>query len=119
MVSITTYMMIPYFLTAICGLLAIFGVCTKIANAKTSKVTNILHFIGNNTLSILTWHMTAFLLVSLLIINIYELDTKRLAEFPVIEEYAESYYGFLYFIVSMLACCAIAYISRHLSSKVK
>lgn len=119
MVSITTSTLIPYYMTSVCGVLATFGICIKISDAKISKVTNILNFIGNNTISILTWHMTAFLIISLLIVCLYNLDPKRLAEFPVIREYAETYWGFVYFIVSMLICCGITYTNRLASSKLK
>ena len=119
MVSITILTIVPYFLTAICGSLAIFGLCCRISNVKKSKVANVLHFVGNNTLSVLTWHMTAFLMVSLLIVYFYNLDPKRLAEFPVIKEYAETYWGFIYFIVSILICAIIALVGRFFSSKLK
>lgn len=48
----------------------------------------ILQYIGNNTLTILTFHFLSFKLVSLLIIYIYGLPVKRLGEFYNIQEYA-------------------------------
>ena len=119
MVSITTCNIIPYILTAMCGMLAIFGICTRLSKIQIPIVTNVLDFVGNNTLTILTWHMLAFVLVNLLIINLYELEPKRLAEFPVIKEFAETYWGVVYFAVAMLACCTIAYIGKIVSLRIK
>lgn len=115
MVNMTALTLFPYFLTAICGLLAIFGICVKITKVKYQKVHSILNFIGNNTLSILTWHMSAFLIVSKLIICCYNLNPRRLAEFPVIKEYASGYWGGVYFIVSMFVCCVIIYMGKLLN----
>lgn len=46
-------------------------------------------FIGKNTLTILTLHFLIIKLVSLVIIGIYDLPIKRLAEFPVITEHSK------------------------------
>ena len=115
MVSFTTCTIIPYILTATCGLLAIFGICTRLSKMENKYLDNALLFIGNNTLSTLTWHMTAFVLVNLLIIKVYNINPKRLAEFPVIKEFADTYWGLVYFTVAMLACCIIAYIGRRIT----
>lgn len=53
------------------------------------KIAIALRFVGKNTLTILTWHFLSFKLVSLFIIALYSLPIGRLAEFPVISEYAQ------------------------------
>lgn len=81
------WQVIPYLVTSIIGLLAIFYLSKNIASYK-GICKGWLVYIGNNTLTILTWHMLSFKIVSLLIINIHGLSIRRLAEFPVIEEYS-------------------------------
>lgn len=119
MVCFTISTIIPYILTAMCGLLAVFGICMMLTKIGNKYIDNALLFIGNNTLSILTWHMTAFVLINLLIIRFYNLDPKRLAEFPVIKEYAGTYWGVVYFVVAMLACSIIAYMGRRITAFLK
>ena len=95
------WQVVPYMLTATVGLLAVFYV-SKIIEKCHNKGCALLVYIGNNTLTILTWHMLSFKIVSLLIILIYELPIARMAEFPVIEEYSKQGWFFLYFIVGVL-----------------
>ena len=117
MLSITKYTLLPYTITAICASISVFGICTKIEQRDWEKLKDSLNFIGNNTLSILTWHMSAFVFVSFIIICLYNLNKYRIAEFPVIKVYAMSLWGFIYFIVSMCICCFLAYLGKIFSSK--
>ena len=86
MFSITLITILPYILTALVGILMVFILSKRIL--LTNHLQRILVFIGNNTPFILTWHFFSFKIVSMLIIRIYSLPITRLAEFPVIEEYA-------------------------------
>lgn len=61
----------------------------------------VLEYMGNNTLPILTWHFLSFKLVTLLIIEYYGLCNDRMAEFPVIYEYANQGWFVAYFIVGV------------------
>lgn len=81
--------------------LAIFNLSNRIA-VKSNKICDWLTYIGDHTLTILTWHMLSFKIVSLLIINVYGLSMARLAEFPVIEEYSKQGWFLLYFFVGVL-----------------
>lgn len=60
-----------------------------------------LVYIGDNTLTILTWHFISFKTVSLIIIYVENLQIQRLAEFPVINDYTSQGWFFLYFFVGM------------------
>lgn len=82
------YEVLPYFITAVSGTLAVFMI-SKIIVKKSKSINKSLTDIGDNTITILTWHMLSFKLVSLLIIALYSLPIERLAEFPTIEEYAQ------------------------------
>ena len=66
-----------------------------------NEIKKILVYIGDNTLTILTWHFLSFKLVSLFLILIYQLPISRLAEFPVIEMYAYQGWWLIYFIVGV------------------
>lgn len=93
--------MVPcYFMTAIGGLLAVWSISSLIEKRQ-SKIRNLLVFIGNNTLTILTWHFLCFKIVSLAIILIYGLPITRLAEFPVIVEFTTQGWFIVYFIIGI------------------
>ena len=95
------WQVIPYLITSITGLLAVFYL-SKIIASHDSFCKVLLVYTGSNTLPILTWHMLSFKIVSLLIINVYGLPMERLAEFPVIEEYSRQGWFILYFIVGTI-----------------
>ena len=86
MFSITQITILPYMLTALVGILMVFQFCR--ISLLWHRLRKSFMFVGNNTLLILTWHFLSFKIVSLLIIWIYSLPIRRLAEFPVIDEYA-------------------------------
>lgn len=60
-----------------------------------------LSFIGRNTLIILTLHFLAFKFVSWLIVWVYDLDVRHIADFPIIESYANCGWWFLYSIIGL------------------
>lgn len=92
---------IPYYITASIGSLSIYLCCKRICNIKHDGLKEVLVFIGDNTISILTWHMLSFKLVSLIIISIYSLPIEHLAEFPVIESYTTAGWFVAYFVVGV------------------
>lgn len=107
------YKVIPYIVTGIIGTWMIYSLPWERVKEITADV---LQFIGNNTLTILTWHFLSFKFVSLLIINIYGLPIERLAEHPVITEYSVKGWWLAYFLFSMLTTCGIAYCNRWIKS---
>ena len=62
----------------------------------------LLDFIGNNTLTILTWHFVWFKLVSIIIINVYHLPNYNLTMFPTIAEYSDKGWWLAYFMVWLI-----------------
>ena len=101
--------LLPYLFTAVLGSWGVYSLPWKrIARG----ILELLRYIGENTLSILTWHFLTFKMVSLFIIIIYHLPIERLGEFPVIVEYAARGWCIAYFLVGMIVTCAIAYCNR-------
>lgn len=102
MLSLKFGLIVPYVITALLGSLMVFGISGHLSTCD-NWLKRILVFVGDNTLDILTWHLLSFKLVSLLLIWIYGLDIKRLAEFPVIEEYAYQGWWVLYLTIGVVA----------------
>lgn len=95
-----------YAIGALFGILAVKNISVYIQ--KVPGINSMMTFIGNNTLSILTWHFLSFKLVSLLIIKIYDLPIELLASFPVIAEYSSDGWWVAYSIVGVvLPLCAV------------
>ena len=63
------WQVVPYMITAITGILMVFYISKKIVSQNSAR-SKWLVYIGNNTLTILTWHMLSFKIVSLIIIPI-------------------------------------------------
>ena len=100
MLTLIPSKIIPYSITAIMGTLLVFSISQKLSSHK--KIRSLLVYIGDNTLPILTWHFLSFKLVSLLIIIIHHLPIQRLAEFPVIEEFAVGGWFIVYFLIGII-----------------
>lgn len=87
MLSFTTDKMLPYAICAICGTVMILNISQYIAS-KGSWIKNLFVYVGNNTLTVLTGHFLCFKIVSLIIIQYYDLPIEQLAYFPIIPEYS-------------------------------
>ena len=87
MLSFTTDKMLPYAVCAICGTVMTLNISQYIAS-KENWIKNLLVYVGNNTLTVLTWHFLCFKIVSLIIIQCNDLPIEQLACFPIIPEYA-------------------------------
>lgn len=103
---------VPYIVTSV---FATWGVYSLFAyyKGKTNRPFLLLNHIGNHTIQILTWHFLSFKLVSLLIIGLYDLPFKRIAEVPVITEYAIRGWWILYFIIGLAVPLLGIYITRN------
>lgn len=107
MIDQTVASTLPYATVATIGSL----MALKVANVcdlrlKKGFFRQLLLFIGDHTLEILTWHFLCFKLVSLFIIMIEQRPIKQLAYFPVIPADADSgslysHYWLLYFLVGI------------------
>lgn len=122
MLNLTVKKIIPYSLTAIIGILSIFSL-SRWLSFYNNYLKRYLIYIGDNTLPILTWHFLCFKLVSLLIISINNLPIQRLAEFPVIEEYAFKgwwiAYSFVGIVIPLLIFELIRYFKVIINEKIK
>lgn len=96
--NFTVIKVLPYYMTATIATIAVLEVCKQLNNKKINIIVNI----GNNTLTILTWHFLCFRIVNLLIIYIYRLPVERLAEYPAIEEYSRQGWFVAYTAVGVL-----------------
>lgn len=105
---------IPYFLTALLAIWGFYSLFTRLT--ERCILTRCLTFIGNNTLTILTWHFLMFKIISLLIIWIYGLDIELLSQFPVIIQCSQTGWWVYYALVSLLASCGLAYCNRFIKN---
>ena len=105
---------IPYILTSV---LATWGCYSLFCRWKetSSMASRLMIFIGNNTLYILTWHLLCFKVTSYLIVRHYDLPIKRLAEYPVMAEYANPWW-LAYTAISLIMCLLIALMGNNLSA---
>lgn len=75
-----------------------------------------MKFIGEHTLEILTWHFLCLKIVSLVVIGLYGLPVNRLAEMPIIGEYANKGWFIAYFIVGVGLPLFVAFGIREMKS---
>ena len=100
MLRIEWQIILPYILTALAGTLMTFGI--SFYAEKVASIKKILIIVGNNTLEILIWHFLAFKIVNLILIIFYHLPITRLAEFPVMDEYAYRGWWVAYLVIGIL-----------------
>lgn len=100
MTDIKYQYIIPYIITATFGTLAIFSISKLIAKSN-NRISDILTYVGNHTLEVLTWHFLSFKLVSLFLIYKFDAPFDKLAEFPTILEYSKDGWWLLYLIVGV------------------
>lgn len=101
MLDITFCEILPYVFLAMLGSLMIFGLGDRLKSMPDTSFKSFLIFVGSKTFNILTWHMISFKLVSIVIIYVYGLPWNRIAEFPIIMEYASKGWFVVYFVVGV------------------
>lgn len=92
---------VPFLISAIAGTMMVFKLSCFV-NSKDNWLKRFLVYIGENTLTVLTWHFISFKIVSLIIIYFENLPIERLAEFPVINDYTSQGWFILYFVTGMV-----------------
>lgn len=107
MLQFLWWQVLPYAIVAVSGTLGTFYVASHIAQSD-NRVKRMLVYVGNNTLTLLTWHFLSFKLVSLVLILTHQLPIARLAEFPVIKEYSTKGWFILYFVIGVLIPLALS-----------
>lgn len=107
MLSFNYLQVIPYFLIASLGVLAVYYISSYIKKYNNVFV-KFLIFAGNNSLTILIWHFLSFKLVSIVLLVKNGESIERLAEFPVIREMASDGWWCAYFIVGSVVPMLLA-----------
>ncbi|MCQ2222160.1 MAG: acyltransferase family protein [Bacteroidaceae bacterium] len=107
---------VQYIISALVCIVSVFGICEKLLLRCSTKYMNPLLFIGNNTLTILTWHFSLFIIVSQIIVAIYGLPQARIAEFPVIEEVSKQGWYIAYYLFSIMLCVSFAYCNKYIKT---
>lgn len=87
--------LVPYTVSALGGSLIVFAVSDYL-NVKFHGEVGLIKFLGDHTLEIMALHFISFKLVSYLIIKIYSLPINYLVAHPVIMEYSEKGWWFIY-----------------------
>ena len=98
-----------YLVSALAGTIVCYYLSQVIAGMQ-NTISSVLIYMGDHTLDILTWHFSCFKLVSLLVIFIYKIPYKHLAEFPTILEYSKDGWWVLYLLVGVFTPLLITYI---------
>lgn len=101
---------LPYYVTAVLSCWSFYSLFQHIR--RENIVTRFLTFVGNNTLTILTWHFLFFKVTSAVIVRIYGLPAAQLAEFPVLKDYSYNGWWICYALVSITLSCGLAYCNR-------
>lgn len=104
-------LMLPYIATALIGTLMVLCV-SKLLSKQDNWLKHFLTFVGDNTLDILTWHFLSFKLVSLLLMFLFGLSIERLAEFPVIEEYAYQGWWVIYLVIGVVVPLGVSLVKE-------
>lgn len=116
MLELQFRLILPYIFTALLGTFMVLGISRRIS-MHDNLLKRFFVFVGDNTLDVLTWHFLSFKLMSLLLIWMYDLNIKRLAEFPVIEEYAYQGWWIIYLIVGLSISMAISMVKGRINSR--
>lgn len=106
---------LPYIISAMAGIIMVMEF-SKIINTQKSYA-NMFSFIGNHTLTILTWHFLSFKIVSFIAILYYKFPINTLISFPVINALVNNVIWIgLYFIVGITLPLTIVYINKFISN---
>ena len=88
---------IPYFISAISGIILVFIVSIKV-DKKKGIIRSLLYNIGNHTFVILALHFLCFRFCSFFIVTIYDMDSIHVAEHPVIKD-TNAFFGSFWWII--------------------
>lgn len=83
MIEVNGMTILPYYLIALSGTIGVISLSKFLTE---HQFANVLVYIGNKTLYILTFHFLAFKLVSYLYIKLHGMPIGFLSQFPVIKE---------------------------------
>ncbi|TGX80309.1 hypothetical protein E5358_13200 [Palleniella muris] len=105
-VNFSNKVIVPYMITAV---LIVWSLYSLPWHRLNDLVKSIFEYIGENTMTVLTWHFLCFKFVSLWIICIYGIDIKHLGEFPVLHYFAGNGWWIVYVISGILLPLSLTY----------
>lgn len=108
----TNVSIIVYFIVAMMGTIGIIN----IAGIIKGRAQNVLNYVGDKTLFLLTFHFISFKLISLILIAYYDLPITRLSDFPVISGF-NSFSWVVYSIVGVIIPLILWEFSQFVQSK--
>ena len=98
-----------YAIPAILATMMVFNTCEIVEPHLQFNIKDMALFAGNHTLSIMALHFTAFKMVSLIYIKVFDLPISRLVDFPVIADFAKTWWGAIGYMIGGMVlplCCA-------------
>ena len=113
----STPALIPYLATAVLTVWSLYSLSERWGHLIAGNVQRAWLFVGNHTLTVLTFHFLSFKLVSLLIIIIDGLPIKHLGEYPVIISHARLGWWMVYAVVGVLVPLLGVWIEERLKAK--
>lgn len=109
-----------FVVTALIGVVSVFRFSRSLESGERyGMAKRIFVLLGDTSLSILTWHMLCFVLVSQIIVSVYDLPQTRIAEFPIISEYAIRGWWVAYLFVGIVIPVAIDLLGKRFFSACK
>lgn len=102
---------VPYFFFGVLGTVMTINV-SRYISVFAAWLGLFLSWVGRVTLTVLTWHLLAFKIVTLIIIRQKGMSIEHLGEFPVMSVFSEQRWWIAYFIVAMAATLAMAKIKE-------
>lgn len=97
---------VPYFAFGVMGTIMTINISRILSTC--SMLGCFFSWVGRETLTVLTWHLLAFKIVSLFIIKQNGMSVEHLGEFPVMSGFAEQGWWIAYFVVAMVVTLSIA-----------
>ena len=102
MTSCTWKLIIPYALFAFLGTLFTLSWSSWFAIEMNARIKRLFIYIGENTLTILTWHFLSFKIMSLVLVFLFSLSLSKLEDFPTIKEYSFQGWWVLYAMIGVM-----------------
>lgn len=75
---------IPYCICAIMGSIVTMQIGNRLSFIVNEKLKQMLIYVGEHTIAILTWHFVCFKIVSLFIVKLENLPIEMIGSFPII-----------------------------------
>jgi len=108
--------LLPCVLAGLPMSVTMLSVCKTLEKKNIGAVGRYLKLVGDNSLTLLTWHFPAFMLVSLLIVGVYGLPFERALEMPIIYDY-QSEWWWIYFIIGVMVTSGLAYCNKLIKNR--